>query len=227
VAETKPENVFALRVLASVAYKYGELERAKQLLQHALQLAPNNLMVKFDLCRVYLPSARKILNARTKAPDDAAAAEPLLADLETSKAFLAEHPDVLSLRAAVLADQGNGTKARDLLVEYLVTTPTDITALRRLSKIYINEGNRAEAAEYWERSLIAAQPLSTQLYITAQTALRSGHEDAAVFQLDRAYDADPRNELVKDTLHMLSRTNREAQAALHGTAKPYFYGPKK
>lgn len=220
VVEAEPDNVFALRSLASVAYKYGELGRAKKLLQHALQLDANNLMVKFDLCRVYLPSARKILNAKTTAPDDAAAAEPLLAELENDSAFRAQHFDLLSLRAAALADQGEVGKARQLLVEYLVTTPTDITALRRASELFTKEGNKAEAADYLARSYIAAQPLSVQLYFTAQTLLRSGHEDAAVFQLDRAYEADPRNDMVKDLLKKLSQTNLKAQAALRGTSKP-------
>lgn len=161
----------------------GDLEGARQLLQEAIGLVPEHLVVRLTLADV-LEASSEFAAAATQ--------------LETASESLSDPAFRLTLdmRAAHLWQDGakDAERARAALERIAVADPNNADAFERLRQLYVAAGARAELAELLGRRVESVQDPAERVemeVMRGRALAEVGDAEAAKRALAAALDANP------------------------------------
>lgn len=146
--QANPKDIEAMRLLAEIAVRFGELEDAEFLLESAAEFDPDNMQVRIDHIAV--------LRKRQKFADALSAAETLHKHEPQS-------PQFQSLYAIEKMQTGDYTGAIALFDEVLEALPGDAVTLTSKGHALKTQGDQAAAIISYQ-SAVAANPWHGEAY---------------------------------------------------------------
>lgn len=180
VLDQSPSNVTALRELASLKLRSGDLQKAHNLATEAALHAAGDSDVLTLLAKTKLFSDQEEQASATL--DQALAVDPC-------------HPEACKLKAGLLMQQANPRKAEELLGNALERHPDNPDLLAALSELYMQCGIAAPALELSQKALAFAPDRAEFMgLVGAQLAELGDHEKAIGF-FERAHLKEPGNAL--------------------------------
>ena len=206
-----------LSVLGTIEYQTGENARARELLERALTLAPDNLEIRTLLAELYLKlgepaRARDSLEpaVRASAGSAASVARPPVGmyltlstaeraldapnnALDAVQAGLRIFPQASELhrqRGTVLAQLGRSGEAMTAFQDALQIDPNDAEAAFNVGLILLQSGRREEAGVWLQRTLEARPTHPQALTLLGRIGMEAGKLDAAWRYLEPLFESN-------------------------------------
>ena len=174
ITNENPEFADAWMALAGLQLQNGELDAAQRALQQFIPLAEqiqDNSARQEALSQAYLMQANIALQQR-----DSKAASQWLDKIEDGQAIL----NVQSMRATILARQGQLPQARALIRAVPARTPAQDKLKRRAEIQLLRDANAPQEAYLLQRTLLDQSPEDNDIaYDTAILADKAGKYDTA------------------------------------------------
>jgi Tfp pilus assembly protein PilF len=173
--EGHPDNAFGYYMLGLSAWKNGDLDRAKEALEHSVALDSTNVKTLLNLGRVLLDQGR---------PDDA------LVRIESAVALDSESAEVHRMRGRVESALGHRDSAEASYRLALSIEPNDSWSMNNLGLLLIDEGRYDEALMPLARA-VELRPAAPSFANNLGVALeRTGHPGSAALAYQSALAAD-------------------------------------
>ena len=203
VLDMNPANVPALKELASIKLRGGDIKKAHVLAGEAAARAASDPDVLCLLAKTALVSEQE--DQAAAALDQALAVDPF-------------HPEANRLRATMLAWEAKPRAAEGLLQEALEKHPANPDLLAALSEVYMQYGLAAPALEFSQKALALSPDRPDILALVGTQLAELGSHENAIGFLERAHLLEPGNALFLIRLADAQAATGELSAA-HRTAK--------
>jgi putative PEP-CTERM system TPR-repeat lipoprotein len=193
----RPDDPEALSALAVAEWRQNKIELARQHLKQALLKNP-----------AHPKAASTLAHIQWSVDHDVQGAERTFRDAVEHSS---NSPDALVALGRFYAVVGKPVEAEAQFQRAIKTEPNHAGALLELSKLQRSSGRQAEAEQTLRR--LSALPDKSYRALHAQFLFQSGQRDAAIQELKKEWEADPRNIGVRSSLvHFYIETSRIADA---------------